>query len=551
MPIASKVGDSIENFSNERQERALNVRHRYSQKLASGMTAALHTLDYHFVGQFPVFPTNRFLLQSPFPFRSLLFPFPEPHSSSLITITPIHSFLFPITTIPYFNSLQVIPFSFYHRYQHMPPQNPSYRHCRRTPSPQFPTLSSSSSNFPKLSKLPLNTHALFTHIPHPFFLSPPLPLFANRSQFQISMRRFHRLSSKDQERLACVMERLVEHPMSRVFLDFAESRETQPHHELHVIYEKVITQTYNTLEEWRDDIRALPRVCDYSQTTHVAREICKICEIEYRQLIAGMSVSDWRTNCAVSLSRLQRTLDDIPAEYCFLGEIDALLAESQRAVETRRLGPVQRRVIERRRGGEFGTLEPIWMMPELEDNGMDDDDDEFRLHFLKLGALIERERELMKKMAESRAVVVDEESSPAGEGGSPGAGRGRSRVSAGQRKSRTPPSPRTPQTPPEKETLPRGRRERTRSREENERIAPVSDEEVCDFMRAVVQLTAPEDKTQLCFLIARMERAILIDEPILSVDLAQVRTETLRELIEFTRTRFRHLGRSYPDGDAM
>jgi hypothetical protein len=94
-----------------------------------------------------------------------------------------------------------------------------------------------------------------------------------------------------------------------------------------------------------------------------------------------------------------------------------------------------------------------------------------------------------------------------------------------------------------------GARRRRPGRPKNEREdGQTTEAEIRDFLTASGSLTSTDEKNELCWIVAHYEPDTLGDDPVLTVDLAKLKTETVTALIDFVKARFKRLGRVYPDG---
>jgi hypothetical protein len=188
------------------------------------------------------------------------------------------------------------------------------------------------------------------------------------------------------------MEQLVSHLMSRVFLDFCETSGSTRHDELARIYEKVVTRSYQFLEDWRHDIRDLRHVCDFAQTVVVANEICRICEKEYSRLLCYVSLSEWSHTSQTWMEQLNAEFGELSPADQSMGGLEVLLQRCRDGL------PV--RSAEARASADrlHPPLEPYWTLPSDSEpaENIPDDNEEFLLYCASLHKPAERERAYTK-----------------------------------------------------------------------------------------------------------------------------------------------------------
>jgi hypothetical protein len=357
-------------------------------------------------------------------------------------------------------------------------------------------------------------------------------------------------------------------------MGFSEKEGTAPHHELNAIHEKVLSRSYKTLEEWRNDIRELRNSCLYSCTCLIAQEIIRFCEKEYKKFVTTFTSSDWKETYASTLKRLQERMNQIPPEFRLLGEVHTVLHECQAYFPEDSWPfpvcqqPPLRSDPEPESSAGFSPLEPTWTFIEDKSEMPIEDEDfiEFRDHFKALDAQLERERERERERAYERRVAqcaqtpeppankpTAKETSLANSESPPSVpARPRIRLSMGDR---VPcPSLVTLEPPTVPEIPPKVHIDKSRARGAVENDADetqstgnvVSEKEIRNFMKALHDPIAQSMKNDLCFIIESMEPQYQNHDTKLSVDVTGQGGDTLRALIDFTLSKFKERRKPYP-----
>jgi hypothetical protein len=141
---------------------------------------------------------------------------------------------------------------------------------------------------------------------------------------------------------------------------------------------------------------------------------------------------------------------------------------------------------------------------------------------------------------------------------SSGQSSGRIQLSLSHRNDKMPLRPVTPPTPPPGETgsepdgvVVRARRGRPPRARQQSHVAPQegppTEPEIRAFMMASNLLNEKDELMELCMIFLLDEPDVNADDPIIDVDLAKFKPQTVRALINFAKQRFRMQGYSYPE----
>jgi hypothetical protein len=357
------------------------------------------------------------------------------------------------------------------------------------------------------------------------------------------------------------MDRVFAHPIAKIFLSIGLSSRVQSSGLLPQIYENLLCQSYESLEEWRRDFRLLRQSGDAGWAAISANEMLRLFEKEYKKLRIN-SVSEWTKAIHNVHHELNEVFESIPRQisalHCLGLSLSSCVPADAAAGDSLRQKPMQCFEYEK-----YPFLcppfEPEWRYEDDEDAPPPGEDDEdafihFRDFCLFSHPLAAEKQDDASESTEDSSPETPVDQSPAALEPVLTKKPIRIQLKVSGRLPRPHPSDEESsdiEISSKKARRARGsavirRRARPKFEWSEDDDGPPSDREIFTFMRAVESLNGKDDVCEMATIVLDHEPDVSTEDPVMNVALERFKPETVRELIRFAKGRFQRQGRQYP-----
>jgi hypothetical protein len=356
------------------------------------------------------------------------------------------------------------------------------------------------------------------------------------------------------------------HPIATFFFTQFPNMHFTQFDQLHQIYETVLMGGYQTLEEWRRDTRLLRNSTTSALGAIAAAELQRLFDKAYHKLCSS-TFTVWVKRILEQQQRLLHLLQQSPCSVSLIGSTGLLLQRLSCAPNSGLSDPTRRFPhplgISASRSVQTALVRDWQGVRLLEKDG----EDAFFVHMRTFPDLV-LDPALPIKIPVRRCIEPESppvvESPPLGlpsvsleqprQLAAESCSSARIHPSLLQRNAKPLLRPLTPPTPPPDQTespftgmvVPARRGRAASSRSTAGQGDLPTEPEIRAFMVASQLLSKKGDLIEMCMILLQHEPWINPDDPIVDVDLAMFKPQTVRALIDFAKQRFRRLGYAYP-----